>query len=198
MTARADFLRILKFQHPIIQAPLAGGGDTPELVAAVSKAGGLGFIGAAYLSPEQIAEAARVVKSKTTNLFGINLFAPSASATASISPDTASSDRRPTRHRISHPQGIRGSRRVPRSHSQCDGRSDAHHVGIFGPSRARDCEPLYDGSGIGRGRGGHPPVSAAERSYPPAPHRRRKQRPRRISLPLGGTRCSYGASPVCR
>ena len=35
--------------HPIIQAPLAGGGDTPELVAEVSNAGALGFIGLACL-----------------------------------------------------------------------------------------------------------------------------------------------------
>lgn len=89
MSASSDFLQILKLQHPIIQAPLAGGGDTPELVAAVSNAGGLGFIGAAYLSHEQIAQAARNVKSKTTRPFGINLFAPSAPASPSISPDAA-------------------------------------------------------------------------------------------------------------
>jgi nitronate monooxygenase len=53
MSAGANFLRKLKFQHPIIQAPLAGDGDTPELVAAVSNAGGLGFVGAAYLSPNK-------------------------------------------------------------------------------------------------------------------------------------------------
>ena len=39
---------------PVIQAPMAGSGDTPELVAAVCNAGGIGFIGASYLSPEQI------------------------------------------------------------------------------------------------------------------------------------------------
>jgi nitronate monooxygenase len=61
---------------PIIQAPLAGGGDTPALVAAVSEAGGIGFIGAAYLTPAQIAEAARGVRARTARPFGINLFAP--------------------------------------------------------------------------------------------------------------------------
>lgn len=66
----------LKIEHPIIQAPLAGGGDTPELVAAVCNAGGIGFIGAAYLTPEQIAETARTVRAKTSQPFGINLFAP--------------------------------------------------------------------------------------------------------------------------
>lgn len=68
--------RRLGLAYPIIQAPLAGGGDTPELVAAVSNAGGIGFIGAAYLSPPQIAETARAVRAKTARPFGINLFAP--------------------------------------------------------------------------------------------------------------------------
>jgi nitronate monooxygenase len=62
--------------YPIFQAPLAGGGDTPALVAAVCEAGGLGFIGAAYLTPEQIGEAARKVQTQTSRPFGINLFAP--------------------------------------------------------------------------------------------------------------------------
>ena len=55
---------------------MAGGGDTPELVAAACEAGALGFIGAAYLKPEQIVEAARAVRSRTAKPFGINLFAP--------------------------------------------------------------------------------------------------------------------------
>ena len=66
----------LGLDHPIIQAPLAGGGDTPELVAAVCEAGALGFIGAAYLTPPQIVETARAVRARTTRPFGINLFAP--------------------------------------------------------------------------------------------------------------------------
>jgi len=66
----------LKLIHPIIQAPMAGGGDTPELVAAVCEAGALGFIGAAYLTPEQIIQASQAVRSRTVRPFGINLFAP--------------------------------------------------------------------------------------------------------------------------
>jgi nitronate monooxygenase len=69
----------LKMQHPIIQAPLAGGGDTPELVAAVCNAGGLGFVGAAYLTPQQITETCRTIRGMTARPFGINLFAPLAS-----------------------------------------------------------------------------------------------------------------------
>ena len=71
-----DLTRRLGFSHPIIQAPMAGGGDTPELVAAVSNAGALGFVGAAYLSPEQIEGTAAAVRTKTSHPFGINLFAP--------------------------------------------------------------------------------------------------------------------------
>ena len=74
------FLQSFALRAPIIQAPMAGGGDTPALVAAVSNAGALGSIGAAYLTPAQIHETSRAVKSLTTRPFGINLFAPLAAA----------------------------------------------------------------------------------------------------------------------
>lgn len=75
--ARATILTDrLGLRYPVIQAPLAGGGDTPALVAAVCEAGALGFIGASYLTPEQIAEASRAVRAQTGRPFGINLFAP--------------------------------------------------------------------------------------------------------------------------
>jgi nitronate monooxygenase len=76
MSIETALTRRLGITRPIIQAPLAGGGDTPALVAAVCEAGGLGFIGAAYLTPEQIADAARTVRAQTSRPFGINLFAP--------------------------------------------------------------------------------------------------------------------------
>jgi nitronate monooxygenase len=66
----------LNLTHPIIQAPMAGGGDTPALVAAVSNAGGIGSMGGAYSTPEQIAEMSRAVREKTNKAFGVNLFAP--------------------------------------------------------------------------------------------------------------------------
>ena len=68
--------RRLGLNYPIIQAPMAGGATTVDLVVAVCEAGALGFIGAAYLTPEQIAEAAREVRARTSRPFGINLFAP--------------------------------------------------------------------------------------------------------------------------
>lgn len=66
----------LGIEHPIIQAPMAGGSTTPELVAAVSNAGGLGSTGAAYLKPEDIVKHSRRVRELTDKPFAVNLFAP--------------------------------------------------------------------------------------------------------------------------
>jgi nitronate monooxygenase len=86
MPITTDLTNRLKLAHPIVQAPMAGGGDTPRLVAAVSEAGALGSIGAAYLTPEQIAETGRAVRSLTSRPFGINLFAPQRSPGTPIDP----------------------------------------------------------------------------------------------------------------
>src|ERR1700739_3588270 len=51
---RNELLDRLGIEQPIILAPMGGGPSTPELVAAVSNTGGLGSLGAAYLTPEQI------------------------------------------------------------------------------------------------------------------------------------------------
>jgi nitronate monooxygenase len=79
----------LGLRHPVIQAPLAGGGDTPALVAAVCEAGALGFIGASYLTPGQIAETSRAVRAQTARPFGINLFAPLHAPEAPLEPGLA-------------------------------------------------------------------------------------------------------------
>ena len=59
---------------PIIQAPMAGGPDTPALAAAVSNAGGMGSLGCAYLAPEQIEAAAAELRARTRRPFALNLF----------------------------------------------------------------------------------------------------------------------------
>ena len=76
MPARSESLDHLGLRSPIIQAPMAGGGDTAALVAAVNEAGGFGMVGAAYLTAAQIAERARDIRSRTALPFGVNLFAP--------------------------------------------------------------------------------------------------------------------------
>lgn len=65
---------VLGIRLPIIQAGMAGKITTPELVAAVSNSGGLGMLGAAYMSPEQIEEAIHKIRQLTDKPFGINLF----------------------------------------------------------------------------------------------------------------------------
>ena len=70
-----ELLNRLGIQHPIIQGPMGGGPSTPELVAAVSKAGGLGSLGAAYLTPDQITNAIQRIRSLTAQPFSVNLFA---------------------------------------------------------------------------------------------------------------------------
>lgn len=66
----------LNIQYPIIQAPMAGGPTIPELIAAVSNAGGLGSLGAGYLTPEQIRDAIKEIRKRTDRPFGVNLFVP--------------------------------------------------------------------------------------------------------------------------
>jgi nitronate monooxygenase len=56
---------------------MAGANATPPaLVAAVSNAGALGFLGAAYMPPDQIARECAAIRGLTSRPFGINLFAP--------------------------------------------------------------------------------------------------------------------------
>ncbi len=89
MSFQTALTKRLGMTHPIFQAPLAGGGDTPALVAAVCEAGALGFIGAAYLTPQQIVEASREVRARTSRPFGINLFAPLSAPDAPRDPKPA-------------------------------------------------------------------------------------------------------------
>jgi nitronate monooxygenase len=60
--------------HPIVQAPMAGGPSTPELAAAVSSAGGLGFVAAGYRTPEQLRADIEATRALTDAPIGVNLF----------------------------------------------------------------------------------------------------------------------------
>lgn len=61
---------------PIVSAPMAGGPTTPELAAAVSGAGGFGFLAAGYLTPEKLADRIAQTRELTTEPFGVNVFVP--------------------------------------------------------------------------------------------------------------------------
>ena len=79
-------LKLLGIEHPIIQGPLGGGPSTPELVAAVSNAGGLGSLGAAYMAPEQISDAIQRIRALTSRPFSVNLFVGGWSTTRDFDP----------------------------------------------------------------------------------------------------------------
>ncbi|SFN58408.1 nitronate monooxygenase [Mesorhizobium sp. NFR06] len=64
---------LLKIEHPIIQAPMAGSA-TPELAAAVSNAGGLGSLGCASMLPDGLRHAARQLRASTERPFNLNFF----------------------------------------------------------------------------------------------------------------------------
>ena len=62
-----------ELQVPVVAAPMAGGPSTPELVRAVSGAGGLGVLAAGYKGAEQVAAEIAAVAGVP---FGVNLFVP--------------------------------------------------------------------------------------------------------------------------
>ncbi|ARP42880.1 2-nitropropane dioxygenase [Geobacillus sp. 47C-IIb] len=61
---------------PIIQAPMAGGVSTPELAAAVSNAGGLGFLAGGYQTAEMMRTEIHKLRTLTDRPFGVNVFVP--------------------------------------------------------------------------------------------------------------------------
>ena len=64
----------LGLASPIIQAPMAGGPSSQELVAACSAAGALGSFGFADTQPEKMKKQSAWVRAKTDRPFGVNLF----------------------------------------------------------------------------------------------------------------------------
>ncbi|MDE1893675.1 MAG: nitronate monooxygenase [Xanthomonadaceae bacterium] len=69
----SSFARRLGLECPLVQAPMAGA-TTPELVAAVSNAGGLGSLGAGYTEAQAILDDVARVRSLTGRPFALNLF----------------------------------------------------------------------------------------------------------------------------
>jgi nitronate monooxygenase len=67
---------------PVIVAPMAGGPSTPELAAAGTNAGGLGFVPAGYLTADALAERVVTARELCTGPLGVNLFVPRPSAAA--------------------------------------------------------------------------------------------------------------------
>jgi nitronate monooxygenase len=72
-------MAIPALEHPIVAAPMAGGPTTPVLAAAVSAAGGLGFLAGGYVSAERLADDVAELRRLTAAPFGVNLFVPTPS-----------------------------------------------------------------------------------------------------------------------
>jgi len=77
---------LLGIELPILGAPM-GGVAGPDLVAAVSNAGGLGILGHATLEPDEVQRQIRQTKQLTSKRFGIGLLFPSHDG-ALVSPPT--------------------------------------------------------------------------------------------------------------
>jgi nitronate monooxygenase len=60
----------------IVGAPMAGGPSTPALAAAVSNAGGLGFLAGGLVSAQQLADDIVATRKLTSSPIGVNLFVP--------------------------------------------------------------------------------------------------------------------------
>lgn len=72
---RTKLCDMFGIQYPIISAGMAGASG-PTLVAAVSNAGGLGILGAAGLTPEQLRDWIKKTRSLTNKPFGVDLLIP--------------------------------------------------------------------------------------------------------------------------
>ena len=67
-------LQRLHIDYPILLAPMAGEAARAPLVAAVSNAGGLGVLGAGYMSPDKLLATIAEIRALTSRPFGVNLF----------------------------------------------------------------------------------------------------------------------------
>ncbi|MBT3170991.1 MAG: DUF561 domain-containing protein [Rhodospirillaceae bacterium] len=70
---RSELCDLLGIEHPIIQAPMAGA-TTPPLAAAVSNAGGLGSLGCAAQSADQVRADVAALRDGTNHAFNLNFF----------------------------------------------------------------------------------------------------------------------------
>jgi nitronate monooxygenase len=77
MTLRTALCDHLGIEYPIVQSGM-GGVAGPDLVAEVSRAGGLGIVAALGLTPDQLREAIHRVRGATDRPFGVNQFMPDA------------------------------------------------------------------------------------------------------------------------
>ncbi|WP_424347828.1 nitronate monooxygenase [Kocuria sp. CH-021] len=87
MVSTPYLFRLNDLSVPFVGAPMAGGPSTPALAAAVTAAGGLGFLAAGNRPVDGVRADVETVRELTEGPFGVNLFVPQAANTAA--PGTA-------------------------------------------------------------------------------------------------------------
>jgi len=65
--------KLMGIHYPLIQAPMAGS-STPELAIAASRAGGLGSVAAAMLTPDQLHQQCGQVRDHSNGRYNVNFF----------------------------------------------------------------------------------------------------------------------------
>jgi NAD(P)H-dependent flavin oxidoreductase YrpB (nitropropane dioxygenase family) len=70
---RTPFTDLIGIDHPVVSAGMGGGATGAELVGRVSEAGGLGVLGASFVSPELFDQMVTRVGEITSKPIGINL-----------------------------------------------------------------------------------------------------------------------------
>ena len=93
MFRKSLFTELCQIAYPLIQAPMSPL-TSPELVANVSNAGGLGTIAGARMTGEQLQREIATVRSLTTKPFGVNLFIPPNETSAEFSARSVDQGRR--------------------------------------------------------------------------------------------------------
>jgi nitronate monooxygenase len=76
-------LQMLKIEHPIIQAPM-GFHTSPDMAAAVCKAGGLGSFPCGRLTAAQLRDAVAKIRAQTTRPLNLNFFDPVTERNAAV------------------------------------------------------------------------------------------------------------------
>ncbi|MGV9252568.1 nitronate monooxygenase [Streptomyces sp. NPDC003697] len=99
---------------PIVQAPMAGGVSVPRLAAAVSDAGGLGFLAAGYKTADGMYQEIKQLRGLTSRPFGVNLFVPQPEAAESGAVDLYA-------HQLAGEAGWYGTELGDTDHSRDDG-----------------------------------------------------------------------------
>ncbi|MEQ8300892.1 MAG: nitronate monooxygenase [Hyphomonas sp.] len=94
MALKSRICEILGIEHPILLAGM-GGASVPALAAAVSNAGGLGVLGAAACSPDQLRSWIRQTREMTDKPFGVDTLLP-ASVRRGSAPQVEGSSENPT------------------------------------------------------------------------------------------------------